>query len=140
MFFPKRNEENLKGNLRMSKFINFSTAQTNPDLKTIEDVEPEEVNGKLGQLTLIDVRTREEYTGELGHIPGSTLVTLDRLTDEIHHFNKNQTLVFVCRSGGRSAKATFLAKDMGFQSVYNLKGGMLLWNELGLNREGPPFQ
>ena len=121
----------------MSKFVTFSTTQTNPDLSAVQDVKPEEVNEKLGQFTLIDVRTKEEYVGDLGHISGSVLITLDKLIDEIDNLQKNQTLVFVCRSGGRSAKATALAKDNGFQSVYNMKGGMLLWNELNLGIKRP---
>ena len=124
----------------MSKFVTFSTAETNPDLNTIQDVKPEEVNIKQGQLTIIDVRTEEEYVGELGHISGSRLISLDKLMDEIHNLNKDQTLVFVCRSGGRSAKATALAMDRGFESVYNMKGGMLLWNEMGLDTERPSSQ
>lgn len=124
----------------MSKFMDFSTTRTNPDLNTIEDVEPGEVKGKLGQFNLIDVRTKGEYVGELGHISGSTLIPLDQLAGEIQNLNKNETFVFVCRSGGRSAKATAFAKEMGFESVYNLKGGMLLWNELGLGKEARPCQ
>ncbi len=124
----------------MSKFVTFSKVEVNPDLSTVYDVKPEEVNEKQEQLTIIDVRTKEEYVGELGHISGSTLISLDKLMDEIDKINKDQTLVFVCRSGGRSAKATFLAKDMGFQSVYNMKGGMILWNEMGLCIERPSPQ
>ena len=120
--------------------MDFSTTRTNPDLNTIEDVEPGEVKGKLGQFNLIDVRTKGEYVGELGHISGSTLIPLDQLAGEIQNLNKNETFVFVCRSGGRSAKATAFAKEMGFESVYNLKGGMLLWNELGLGKEARPCQ
>ncbi len=124
----------------MSKFITFSTAETNPDLNMVEDVQPEEVNTKLGKITVVDVRTEEEYVGELGHIPGSRLMSLDKLVDEIHNLDEDRTLIFVCRSGGRSARATALARDKGFESVYNMTGGMLLWNKMGLDTEGSSSQ
>ena len=102
----------------------------------IEDVSPDEVNAKIDKVQLIDVRTPEEYTGELGHIANSKLVTLDTFMDHIDEIPKDRTVVFVCRSGRRSANATAIAKDHGFESVYNMKGGMMAWNEMGLNVEG----
>ena len=48
---------------------------------------------------------------------------------------KDKTVVFVCRSGGRSARATAHALEHGYTNVYNLKGGMILWNELHLETE-----
>ncbi len=120
----------------MSNFVSFSTAEQNPELNIVEDVSPDEVNAKSNNLTIVDVRTQEEYTGELGHIPNSKLVTLDTLMDHIDDIPKDKTVVFICRSGRRSANATAIAKDNGFESVFNMKGGMLLWNEMGLTTEG----
>ena len=120
----------------MSDFISFSNTEIKPNLDEVHDVFPEEVNEKKGQITVVDVRTPEEYTGELGHIPGSRLIPLDTLMDHIQDLKQHQTLVFVCRSGGRSAKATAIAMEQGFGSVYNMKGGMLLWNQMSLETEG----
>lgn len=120
----------------MSQFVKFTTAETNPDLDFVTDISPDEVNAKKDQLILIDVRGQDEFTGELGHIPNSRLITLDTLMDNIDSIPKDKTVVFVCRSGRRSANATAIAKDNGFESVYNMKGGMLLWNDMGLTTEG----
>ncbi|MEM7646073.1 MAG: rhodanese-like domain-containing protein [Pseudomonadota bacterium] len=120
----------------MSNYTSFSTAETNPDLDIIEDVSPDEVNAKKESLTLIDVRGADEYVGELGHIADSKLITLDTLMDHIDDIPKDKTVVFVCRSGRRSANATAIAKDNGFESAFNMKGGMMLWNEMGLATEG----
>ena len=119
----------------MSTFTNFTT-ETNPDLDMVEDVSPGEVNAKKDNLCLVDVRSSDEYNGELGHIPGSQLITLDTLMDHIDNLPKDKTIVFVCRSGRRSANATAMAKDNGFESVYNMQGGMILWNEMSLDTEG----
>ncbi len=120
----------------MPNYTTFSTAETNPDLDMVQDVSPDEVNAKIKNLELIDVRSSDEYVGELGHIPNSTLITLDTLMDHIDEIPKEKTVVFICRSGRRSANATAIAQDNGFESVYNMKGGMLLWNEMGLTTEG----
>lgn len=120
----------------MSQFTTFSTAETNAELDMVRDVSPDEVNAKIANLAIIDVRSHDEYTGELGHIRNSSLVTLDTLMDHINELPKDKTIVFICRSGRRSANATAIAQDNGFESVYNMKGGMLLWNEMGLDTEG----
>ena len=120
----------------MSQFTTFSTAETNPDLDMVEDVSPDEVNAKISNLAIIDVRSAEEYTGDLGHIRNSKLVTLDTFMDHVDSLPKDKTIVFICKSGRRSANATAIAKDNGFDSVFNMKGGMLLWNEMGLDTEG----
>lgn len=120
----------------MANYTSFSTAETNPDLDIVEDVSPDEVNAKIQDLTIVDVRTSEEYTGELGHIANSSLVTLDTLMDHIDTIPKEKTVVFICRSGRRSTNAAAIAKDHGFESAYNMKGGMILWNEMGLPTEG----
>ncbi len=120
----------------MANYTTFSTAEANPELDIVQDVSPDEVHAKSQDLVLVDVRSAEEYSGELGHAPKSKLITLDVLMDHIDELPKDKTLVFICRSGRRSANATAMAKDNGFESVFNMKGGMLLWNEMGLSTEG----
>lgn len=119
----------------MSHMIKFETAIDNPDVPGVEDVHPEEVKKKKNDVLLVDVRRPDEFVGELGHIPGAKHVVLDILPEEISTLPKDKTIVFVCRSGARSARASAFAKEEGFQSVYNMKGGMLFWNELGFETE-----
>jgi hydroxyacylglutathione hydrolase len=109
--------------------VEFTTSLRNPD--GVNDVDPSEVLEKVSQVKIIDVRRPEEFTGELGHIPGAKLMPLDSLPTQIGNLPKEDTYVFVCRSGGRSSRAGQFARAMGYDNVYNMKGGMLLWNELG---------
>lgn len=101
--------------------------------KVIDDVPeitPEELNGHLSQVTLIDVRRPDEFNAELAHIPGAKLVTLGSELDEFlksHH--KADEIVFICRSGARSGRATLQSRAMGYPNCVNLQGGMLLWNQ-----------
>lgn len=116
----------------MSNFEKFDSARPNPDNFEVNDIEPQELWTKRDKVAIIDVRRPEEYSGELGHIPGSKMIVLDTLPDELAQIPRDKTIVFVCRSGGRSGRATTWALSEGFQSVYNLKGGMLLWQKLNM--------
>jgi len=85
---------------------------------------------------LVDVRRTEEFTGELGHIPGAELATLgDELVDFLEDCDPHEEIVFVCRSGGRSGQATNFSLELGFTRTSNMVGGMLAWNEKGFKTE-----
>ncbi len=97
------------------------------------DDHPGEVNTRLEsteKLTIIDVRSEAEFTGELGHIPGSILRPLPEINKWIHEFSdlKNEEIIVVCRSGNRSSRATQYLQEQGFSNVKNMSGGMLEWN------------
>lgn len=112
--------------------VHFENRIENPSFEGVFDVEPTELQTKLNQVKLIDVRQPDEFTGELGHIAGSELVVLDTLPDQLANLSKDHTIVFICRSGTRSARAAAFAKMNGYEHVYNMLGGMLLWNNLQL--------
>lgn len=103
----------------------------------IPEITPDEFKGHLGKITLIDVRRPEEFNGELSHIPGAKLVTLGPELDAfLNSHDKNDEVVFVCRSGARSGRATLQGRAMGFAKCVNLQGGMILWNQLKCPTEG----
>lgn len=120
----------------MPSHVDFGSRQANPETPGVEDIDPKELWDKRAQVCIVDVRRPDEYTGELGHIPGSKLIVLDTLAEYLPTLSKDQTVVFICRSGARSARATAYAQANGFTSVYNMKGGMILWNQLDLQVEG----
>ena len=104
------------------------------ELNKILQHEPDEVREALNLSAppiLIDVRSEEEFNGKLGHIEGSMLIPLDKLSENIPMLEqyKNENIIAVCRSGVRSTTAAALLTGMGFEKVSNLRGGMLAWNE-----------
>lgn len=115
-----------------TKFSDFESKSKNPQYEDVFDIEPQELLKKAKSVKLIDVRQPDEFVGELGHIASSELLVLDTLPDNMAKLPKDQTVVFICRSGGRSARAAAFALANGYCHVYNLRGGMLLWNELAL--------
>ena len=87
---------------------------------------------------LIDVRTAEEFAA--GHITGAINIPwqeTDKLMDAIGPDLQRQVVVY-CRSGNRSTVYCNKLRKQGFESVYNLKGGVLAWQraELPLTKTG----
>ena len=80
---------------------------------------------------LLDVRHVDEFNAELGHIENAKLMTSGKdLTKFLQENDRNQEIIFICRSGSRSGFATTEAIQLGYKNVINLSGGMLRWNEL----------
>jgi rhodanese-related sulfurtransferase len=81
---------------------------------------------------LVDVRRTEEFNAELGHIKGAVLKTLGPdLENYLETLDRQTNILFICRSGVRSASATLQAINNGFTNVFNMEGGMLGWNQKG---------
>lgn len=110
----------------------FKHKTPNPHFPDVYDVSPQEVLDSAKELNLVDVREVPEFTSELGHVPGSKLVVLSTIPENLKSFSDEKPVVFICRSGNRSAQAASFAKANGLTEVYNMQGGMLLWNQLQL--------
>lgn len=92
------------------------------------NVSPNEVAACRPTARIIDVREPHEFRGDLGHIPGAELVPLGRVAAAARQWNRDDEIVVVCRSGGRSAHAASELVALGFSRVKNMAGGMLRWN------------
>lgn len=83
---------------------------------------------------LLDVRETPELTGELGHLPEITHISVKEIAfrlDEIAS-HKNEEIVSICKMGGRAKTAAQLMSEAGFNKVIVLTGGMTAWNQAGL--------
>lgn len=85
-----------------------------------------------GEHILIDVRTPGEFSE--AHINGATMIDINGADFEagIAALDKSKSYVVICRSGGRSARASQYMIDHGFQKVTNVEGGMNAWLASGL--------
>ena len=80
---------------------------------------------------LIDVRTPGEFAA--GHIEGAYNVPLDLLREhreELRH-HLDETVVLICRSGGRAAQADQALVEAGLPNLRVLAGGMVAWEAAG---------
>jgi sulfur dioxygenase len=129
---PKKIHEAVPANMACGRRV--EARQLLPQVVDgIPEITCEKVNEKLGKVRLIDVRSKEEFNAELGHISGAELVTLGAdLTQLLEKGNRAEEIVFVCRSGGRSGTATSESQRLGYKMTMNMVGGMLKWNDLQL--------
>jgi rhodanese-related sulfurtransferase len=93
------------------------------------DITPADVVLRPEGIRLIDVREPHEFVGELGHIAGAHLVPLGTVAGYIGEWKKDEEIIFVCRSGGRSGRAASAFAEAGFTRTSNMLGGMLRWND-----------
>jgi rhodanese-related sulfurtransferase len=81
---------------------------------------------------LIDVREDDEWVA--GRIAGSRHVKLGELSGAAESIDRAAPVVFVCRSGARSAMATEAFAGAGYEA-HNLAGGLQAWDAAGLPLE-----
>lgn len=87
------------------------------------------------ELMILDIREESEYAA--GHIENAVLVprgTLEGAADTQYKKRhpelcqaRERPIVVYCATGGRSAMAVATLNAMGFERVYNLLGGIELW-------------
>lgn len=92
-------------------------------------ITPQELNEKLGNILLIDVRTPQEFAQ--GHIDNAKLIDYMQadFMNKMSKLDTSKELYIYCRSGNRSGKAARKLEVMGFPKIYDLKGGILNWNQ-----------
>lgn len=83
-------------------------------------------------VVLLDVRTPEEFAE--GHIEGATNIDFYSPTfgNDILALDAGQEYAVYCRSGNRSATTTAFMSENGFDSIYELQGGIVAWESAGL--------
>jgi len=75
---------------------------------------------------LLDVRNPPEW--EICHIEGAELIPLAELPDRLGELDTADRIVVHCHSGQRSAHATAMLREMGFEKAVNLAGGIDTWS------------
>ncbi|ROZ62817.1 rhodanese-like domain-containing protein [Kocuria soli] len=73
---------------------------------------------------ILDVR--EDFEWEAGHIDGAQHIPLGELSARYGEVPVDEDVYVICRSGGRSLRATAFLAGTGFDPV-NVLGGMGAW-------------
>ncbi len=79
---------------------------------------------------VLDVRAPEELSE--GFIPNYRQINFFNTSfrEEVERLDRSKTYLVYCRSGNRSGKACQMMSKMGFENLYNLRGGIQAWNAL----------
>ena len=104
-------------------------------------VSPADAAAELGsgKAVLLDVREAEEW--QHGHIDGSIPVPRGLVeffadpTSPRHNqaLDPGHRVIVVCASGARASLAALTLKDMGYEDVAVLDGGLKAWTDAGLS-------
>ncbi|MFM9101975.1 MAG: rhodanese-like domain-containing protein, partial [Cyanobium sp.] len=109
--------EALPGNLRSGKPRDETPSEIWAPLSRsyagLPELPPSWVAEHRGELTLLDVRSAEEFNGPDGHVAGSLLLPLPELEHRSGEIPAGKPVVVVCHSGSRSALATQLGGSSG---------------------------
>ena len=108
----------------------------------IKEVDPGEVhelisNGHNGYV-VVDVREQHEF--EQAHLPGAVHVPRGHLESRIEGAapDKAERVIAYCASGQRSAlAANTMLKELGYENVESMTGGITLWKDRGYDVEVP---
>jgi len=79
---------------------------------------------------LVDVREFPEYETE--RVPGSTLVPLSALKENIGQIATDGPVFLLCRSGKRAAQAAEKLSGFGYKDLRVIDGGLIAWRVAGL--------
>jgi sulfur-carrier protein adenylyltransferase/sulfurtransferase len=97
----------------------------------IKEALPAEVEPKLGEVLLLDVREADE--NEQGAIPGSVFLPRGQLEFQVEGrlTDKSAPIVVYCAGGVRSAFAAQTMQAIGYTDVTSMVGGFNRWKDEG---------
>ena len=98
-------------------------------------ISPTEVKRQLDaheNILLLDVRSHQEYSGNLGHVPRSINIPFDELKYNITNNHRlcsetDRKVVVICQTGTRAAFALALLRRKGIRNALVMSGGLAAW-------------
>lgn len=81
---------------------------------------------------VLDIRDGKDFAA--GHLPRARHIPmgeLEKRADEIQRF-KDKPVLVTCRNGNRAGAAARVLKRLGFTNVFQLKGGLVAWEQASL--------
>jgi rhodanese-related sulfurtransferase len=103
---------------------------TTTTTQKVEKLEAVDFRVKMAELkiyNMVDVRTPQEFAQASIEKAKNIDFNGDSFESELSQLEKDKPLFIYCKSGGRSSKAVEKAKEMGFERIIELDGGMDAW-------------
>jgi rhodanese-related sulfurtransferase len=86
---------------------------------------------KENDVVILDVRSGFEFGGDKIKDARNISYTSGSFKSSVEQLDKSKTYLVYCATGSRSAGAVLKMKEMGFEKVYNLEGGISSWKSSG---------
>ena len=85
-----------------------------------------------GTTLILDIRDGKQFAS--GHLPRARHIPLGELSKRVEEIGKykDKPVIVTCGNGSRAASASRFLRKAGFNSVYQLKGGLAAWEQASL--------
>lgn len=102
-------------------------------MKQIQEISAKEAYTLVQEgAVLLDVREGIELAELSCDVSEVLNIPIDTLEKNFSLIPKEREIITICRSGGRSAVATLILVEQGFENVKSLQGGIIAWEDEGL--------
>jgi len=103
------------------------SAEATPGLIEVDGAKAAEVLASDPSITIIDIRTPEEFAE--GHLKGAMNIdfTADDFEARLAELNRDKPYLFHCASGNRSGKSLPVFEKLKFTRLYHLNSGFKGW-------------
>lgn len=117
------------------EIVTMGVDNINPSLCVGTYVNPQDWNALISDPEVLLIDTRNQYEFDIGSFKGainpetSTFREFPDYVEKNLDKNKNKKVAMFCTGGIRCEKSTAYLKQLGFDNVYHLKGGVLKYLE-----------
>jgi rhodanese-related sulfurtransferase len=100
--------------------------------RNLDAVEAARLIKERTEITLLDVRTPEEYAA--GHVQKALNINYydHNFQKDAARLDTRKTYLIYCASGNRSSKARVILTQIGITNLYHLDGGIKAWQAASL--------
>lgn len=97
--------------------------------KKYNDIRPVEAISLINRnnAVVIDVRPKDAY--DKGHVTNAISIPLEELKNNSKKVSKfkGKPIIIYCNSGQTSMSACKVLQELGFETVHNMRGGIMAW-------------
>ena len=112
-----------QGPVTQAPAVDVSELPDTVDVHTVASIKDQD------DVYVIDVREQWEY--DEGHIPGVTLIPMNEVPNRLEEIPTDKDVIVTCRSGNRSGQVAEYLRQIGYDNVHNMSGGIIAWEAEG---------
>jgi rhodanese-related sulfurtransferase len=108
-------------------FLVSCASNTSDSIKRLPATEYKAALAASNSAQLVDVRTADEFAQ--GALPGAINIDFyaTDFKEQLRQLDTTQPVFVYCAVGGRSSKAASQCDELGFVTIFDLKGGYKAW-------------
>jgi rhodanese-related sulfurtransferase len=108
------------------------TTTVEPVVETVSPERASEIIDGGEDVVVLDIRTPEEFAA--ARLAGAVNIDFyaDDFEDRLAELDRGTDYVVYCRTGNRTSTAREIMRQLGFESVHEVAGGIVNWYETGL--------